>query len=408
MQRGLSGRPLAERRSPDRRVAIVSRSTPGRRPAFRERKLRRALISLLPAANYAQSFGVIATTECLATLVAALAQAPWLTIDTEADSMHSYPEKLCLVQISLPGADELVDPLAGLDLAPLWSALRERELIFHAADYDLRLLHRGRGFAPARIFDTMLAARLVGCREFALSALVSKYLGITLEKGSQKADWSRRPLTPKMEEYARNDTRHLKPLSDMLRAELAAKGRLAWHEETCARLVTESTVYEEPDPDSLWRIKGSARLSRLGLAVVREVWRWREKEARAANRPPFFVLSHDSVVAVAFAASAGQPVDPLIPPRMAPHRKQSLAAAIARGLDTPPAGLPTVVRTRGRFVGEAEKRRVAEIQVRRDRHATELGLDPTLIASRSMLNDLAESWDRHAPRLMNWQRALLT
>ncbi|MBC8001989.1 MAG: HRDC domain-containing protein [Opitutaceae bacterium] len=351
---------------------------------------------------------MIATSERLASLAAVLRQADWLAIDTEADSLHSYPEKLCLVQISFEGAHELVDPLAGLDLSPLWQALLGRELIFHAADYDLRLLHRGPGFVPTRIFDTMLAARLVGCREFSLSALVGKYLGITLEKGSQKADWSRRPLTPRMEEYARNDTRHLKPVADLLRAELATKGRLAWHEETCARLIADAIAFSGTDPDEVWRIKGSSRLSRLGLTVLREIWHWREQEARLANRPPFFVLSHDSVIAIASASSTGHPVDPLIPPRMAPQRKRSLADAVARGLAVPSTQQPAIIRTRSRHVSDSEKKRAAELQVRRDKHATELGIDPTLIASRGMLNDLAESWDKNAPRLMPWQRVLLS
>ena len=364
--------------------------------------------SFFPGPVSPQTGRVIATTERLAALASALHRAGWLAVDTEADSLHSYPEKLCLVQISLEGANELVDPLAGLDLSPLWQALAGRELIFHAADYDLRLLHRGPGFVPTRIFDTMLAARLVGCREFSLSALVVKYLGVTLEKGSQKADWSRRPLSPRMEDYARNDTRYLKPVSDLLRADLVARGRLGWHEETCARLIADAIAFSAADPNDVWRIKGSTRLHRAGLAVLREIWHWREQEARSANRPPFFVLSHDSVIALAFAASAGQPLDPLVPHRMAPHRKKSLADAIACGLAVPPGQQPVIIRTRSRHVSDAEKKRAAEIQLRRDKHATELGIDPTLIASRGMINDLAESWDKNAPRLMPWQRALLS
>ena len=364
--------------------------------------------SFLPRPVSPQTVPVIATTERLTSLVPVLQQADWLAIDTEADSLHSYPEKLCLVQISLEGANELVDPLAGLDLSPLWQALLGRELIFHAADYDLRLLHRGPSFVPTRIFDTMLAARLVGCREFSLSALVAKYLGVTLEKGSQKADWSRRPLTSRMEDYARNDTRYLKPVSDLLRADLAAKARLAWHEETCARLIADAVAISTMDPDQVWRIKGSSRLSRPGLAVLREIWHWREQESRSANRPPFFVLSHDSVIALALASSAAQPLDPLVPPRMAPHRKKSLADAIARGLAVPPGQQPVIIRTRSRHVSDAEKKRAMEFQLRRDKHATELGIDPTLIASRGVLNDLAESWDKNAPSLMAWQHALLS
>ena len=153
----------------------------------------------------------------------ALRAADWLALDTEADSLHAYPEKLCLIQLSTTQGDRLIDPLARVDLQPLWLELKKHQLILHGADYDLRLLRKNHGFVPNRIFDTMLASRLLGEREFGLGNLVKKYLGVVLEKGSQKADWSKRPLTPRMEDYARHDTRHLKALSDILRAQLRAE-----------------------------------------------------------------------------------------------------------------------------------------------------------------------------------------
>ncbi|MBI3414929.1 MAG: ribonuclease D [Verrucomicrobia bacterium] len=243
------------------------------------------------------------TTEKLAALVARLRDMDWVAVDTEADSLHAYPEKLCLIQVSARGLNELVDPLAQTDLRPLLEVFRQHELIFHAADYDLRLLRRAFDFTPAQIFDTMEAARLLGHREFGLTHLVKKYLDVTLEKGPQKANWARRPLTERMQIYARNDTRHLKAVADLLRAELQQKGRLRWHQEVCARLVTACAQPRTVDPDRVWRLSGSARLTRQGLAVLRELWHWREREAVAANKPPFFVLSHEQLVAIAAAAS---------------------------------------------------------------------------------------------------------
>src|SRR5437879_115099 len=165
----------------------------------------------------------------------------WVAVDTEADSLHAYPEKVCLIQISTASGDELIDPLAQVDLDPLLDALSGHELIMHGADYDLRLLIRHHRFVPSSIFDTMLAARLLGLSQFSLGHLVEKYLGVKLEKGAQKANWALRPLTEKMERYARNDTHHLKPLADKLRDELQAKSRLAWHAESCARLIVDCT-----------------------------------------------------------------------------------------------------------------------------------------------------------------------
>ena len=168
-------------------------------------------------------------------------------MDTEADSLHAYPEKLCLLQFSIEDQDQIIDPLAPIELAPLWKCLKGRELLFHGADYDLRLLKRTFNFIPEKIFDTMIAARLLGVEKFGLGNLVEDFLGITLEKGSQKANWARRPLTPTMEDYARNDTRHLKPLVDTLQQQLAEKGRTSWQEESCARLVSECSQPKEPD-----------------------------------------------------------------------------------------------------------------------------------------------------------------
>ncbi len=333
--------------------------------------------------------------------------APWIAMDTEADSLHAYPEKVCLIQISLPGMDELIDPLSGIDLGPLFKTLGDHELIMHGADYDLRLLRKHHDFVPRAIFDTMLASRLLGIMQFGLTNLVNQYLGVTLDKGSQKADWARRPLTEKMEEYARNDTHHLKPLADRLTADLEAKGRLAWHQESCAQLIRDCGESKPPNLDLVWRMKGSHRLTRSGLAVLREIWHWRELEAIEANKPPYFILQHEALVELASAAAAGRAVEPLIPARFSRHRREGLTAAIRQGLAVPAAKRPEPVRQVFRRINDATKRRLVELQNRRDARAAELEIDPTLIASRAVLLDLAEDWNGHQAELMNWQRDLL-
>src|SRR5262249_32737581 len=168
-------------------------------------------------------------------------------------------------------------------------------LIMHGADYDLRLLRRHHEFVPAAVFDTMLAARLLGLSQFSLSHLVERYLGVKLEKGPQKANWAVRPLTDRMAQYARNDTRFLKPLADQLKSALDSSHRLAWHQESCARLITDSAKQRPEDVDGKWRVKGSHLLGRPALTILRELWHWREAEALGANKPPFFVLSHQAL-----------------------------------------------------------------------------------------------------------------
>jgi ribonuclease D len=350
---------------------------------------------------------VIDTNEKLAAFLPVVQSAAWLAIDTEADSLHAYPEKVCLIQISTVTHDELIDPLAEVNLDPLLDALNAHELIFHAADYDLRLLRKHHEFTPSAIFDTMLAARLLGERQFGLSHLVGKFLGVTLDKGSQKADWARRPLTEKMETYARNDTHHLKPLADKLKSELVAKNRLAWHQESCARLIIDCSHPITVDEETVWRIKGSTFLDRGGLAVLRELWHWREREAIAANRPPFFVLAHETLIAISAAAAAHNPYENLIPPRMHPRRKETLLEAIRAALTVPPPKFPSVIRHFSKRPTEEEFRRFREIEKRRDHQAHALSLDPTLIASKATIGDLARDWEKYSAGLMNWQRELL-
>lgn len=350
---------------------------------------------------------MIDTEEKLAAFLPKLRAADWVSLDTEADSLHAYPEKICLIQVSIAGNDRLVDPLSKINLTPFLDALNAHELIMHGADYDLRLLEKHHEFVPSAIFDTMLAGRLLGERQFGLSALVEKFLGITLDKGSQKANWAQRPLTERMEKYARADTHHLKPLADQLRSELAAKGRLEWHQESCARLIDHCAKPQVIDLDLMWRVKGSSRLSRGGLAILRELWRWREREAVRSNRPPFFILNHEKLVDIAAVASVERSVENLLPRQLSPRRRAALLEAVDAGLAVPASAQPEILRHHFQRPSDAEFRRYRELEKIRDTHANALGIDPALIASRPVLGDLARDWDNYAPSLMNWQRELL-
>ena len=350
---------------------------------------------------------MVDTEQKLSDFLPSLRATTWVALDTEADSLHAYPEKVCLLQLSTAAGDKLIDPLAGFSLAPLLEGLSGHELLMHGADYDLRLLRKHHEFVPRAIFDTMLAARLLGVRQFSLSSLVEKYLGVKLEKGPQKANWAMRPLTERMERYARNDTHYLKPLSERLKPELQAKGRLSWHQESCSRLISESTRERLTDLDSVWRVKGSHTLGRQALAVLRELWHWREKEALTANRPPFFVLSHEGLVDIAAAAATGRNFEPLLPRHLSERRRATLRTALQRGLALSATEHPKILRPTGRRPSESERRRFLELQKRRDVRAAALEIDPTLIASRATLSDLAHDWEKQAPELMNWQRELL-
>ena len=349
---------------------------------------------------------MIDTDEKLAGFLPGLRQANWVALDTEADSLHAYPEKLCLIQISIEGEDALVDPLARMDLEPILEELRHHELIMHGADYDLRLMRKGLNFVPTAIFDTMLASRLLGIREFGLNNLVWRFLNVRLEKGPQKANWARRPLTERMAEYARNDARYLNQVADTLRDQLRQKGRLEWHREMCETLIKDCAQLRSPDPEAVWRVKGSHQLSPTALAVLRELWHWREHEAIKSNRPPFFILPPDTMVHLAQHAISSSGVETRhLPKHLSPRRREGIIKAVAKGLAA--KELPGIIRNSPYRQSESEKRRMHDLERRRDRAAAELGIDPTVIASRAMLVLLAKDWEAHQSELMKWQRELL-
>jgi len=324
----------------------------------------------------------------------ALAPAP-VSLDTEADSFHHYFEKVCLVQVEAAGEIFLVDPLGPVPLAPLLARLAPRRLLMHGADYDLRLLYRDQGFRAGTLFDTMIAAQLLGEREIGLSALLSKRLGITLDKAHQRADWSARPLPPGMVAYAAADVAHLPALAASLEGELVERGRLAWHEEECRRLAAAPFPKErETDPENDWRIKGTNALSAKERAFVRALWDVREARAQALDLPPFRVMTNERLLPAARLAASGEgDLLRLFPgPRPLPG---ALAMEIRRALDAtrrlPPSAWPAPRRGAASEADPELERAVERMKKERDRKAQALGLDPGVLAPRSVLTAAARA-----------------
>lgn len=350
---------------------------------------------------------VIQSAEELRSLADRIHAAPWVGVDTEADSLHAYPEKLCLVQISIPGEEVLVDPLADLHLEPLWEAFDRHELIFHAADYDLHLLFTGHHFKPTAIFDTMWAARLLGEPKFGLNDVLQKFVGVTLEKGAQKADWGKRPLTARMIEYALNDVKYLRPLQEKLTERLRELGRLEWHRQLCDRLIADGATPGKADPDLVWRTKGHDVLDDTGLAVLRELWHWREKDALRTGRPPFFILKHEALSEMAAQASAAGVRAVRLPPYLTSKRRAGVLEAVKAGLAVPEGKRPQQVRVRMRRMTRSELDYAEQLRERRDARAKELGIDPTIVAARATLFALARKDEAESARLLPWQREIL-
>lgn len=342
-----------------------------------------------------------------------------LCVDTEADSFHHYREKVCLVQLTAAGRHALVDPLAGVDLSPLsipFAAASVRKIL-HGADYDVRLLSRDFGLTIVGLTDTSIAARLLGEPALGLAALLATHLNVTLDKAHQRADWSRRPLPEAMRDYAVEDTRHLEALAAILDEKLAALGRMSWAREEYERL--EGVRWRErraDDPEPFRRTKTAKGLDRAGLAVLREVWGWRDGVAQKRDRPAFKVLRDETLVALAktppgsiadLARVSGIPESLVRSPSA-----HDLLGAIARGAACPEADRPAIrIEARERLDPKVETR-IARIKERRDELARSLALDPSVIATRGVVEDMAKRWEAGedpwaVPDLRAWQAAQL-
>lgn len=349
---------------------------------------------------------MIDTLNALADLAARIDEADRVGVDTEADSLHCYHEKVCLLQVGLPDSDELVDPLAGLDPTPLLDALAGTEMVMHGADFDLRMLYRLGLGTLSGVFDTMIAARLTGADRYGYAALVGEHFGITLPKGQQKANWARRPLGPALARYARNDTHYLLPLAEKLERRLTELGRLAWLEQACRRTVDHARVTRRRDPETEWRVRGSHVLGPRASAVLRALWRWREDAARTIDRPPFHILSNADLVDAAQRVDRGETTPPRVL-RGARRARFSEAVDEALALDRAEWPRRPAVKARPRLTKTQEKR-VAALRNRRDRAAKELAIDAELIAPRAALERIAMEEDDDARGgLLPWQRSLL-
>lgn len=359
-----------------------------------------------------QSFKFIDTEQSLAALAGDIAQAQRegraeaSYIDTEADSLHHYSEKLCLVQLAVADSYYLIDPLAIKDCMPLMTVLDERPIWLHGADYDLSLFQRTYGWMPKTVRDTQIAARLNGHREFGLAALVLKHFGVTLSKASQKADWSQRPLPTKMQDYAVDDVRYLKPLVESLLRGLDGSGRQSWFEQSCESLRNDVLNRTEKTKFDPWRINGSGRLHARGLAFLQEAWSWRDSIAAQRDVPPFRVLNNQDLLTMAADFEGGRQVK--LPHRWRPAWKEALQEIERRLQASDESSFPGRLRKGMHRMTDEERSRVDALCKLRDQKAEELGLENSVLGSRSTLEALViPSNGDTMSRLMPWQRELL-
>ncbi len=331
----------------------------------------------------------------LVVLVEELASCRALGIDTEGDSLHHYTDKICLIQLkAFNGGSCLIDPLALPDLAALAPIMADAKIlkVVHGGDNDVTAMRRDFGFSFRTMFDTSLAARLLGDTELGLQALVRNDLGVELSKGSQKDDWSKRPLTSKQEAYALADVEHLFALATNLTARLAQAGRTEWAREEFEALASLPPAEKKRGPDDFRRIKGSAKLSRRQQAVLREIYQWREQRAAAADRPPFKIVGPEVLLALAeIEALTIEDVEDAFASYPRQSREVDIVFdAIVRGLALPETELPRRESSPSHPpMSAAARKRTEALRSWRTAQAARSKLDPSIVMSQRVLDRLA-------------------
>ena len=266
------------------------------------------------------------------------------------------------------------------------------ETLFHDADYDLRILHRDYGFTASHLFDTRIAAQLLNEPGIGLAALLEKYLGVTLDKKYQRADWSVRPLIPEMLAYAAGDTRHLAQLRDILKEQLTAAGRWHWAEEEFALLNQVRWSASGPPEEAYLRLKGARTLRGHQYAVLRELFAWREQAASQLDRAPFRVLMNEAMVTIAKAMPADETalkeLKALSPDQLR-RRGAELLAAVKRGVEAPAESLPVFERTRRPPPDLAYETRLERLKAVRNKVAETIPLAPGVLCANGMLEAIS-------------------
>lgn len=330
----------------------------------------------------------------LAGLVAVLQREPSIALDTEATGYHRYHERICLIQLSTHERTWLVDALAFSDLSMLGGLMTNAsvELVIHDADYDLRLFKKNYGFKASHVFDTFIAAELLNEEQLSLAGLLEKYAGEKLDKKFQKADWSQRPLTAAMLDYAAKDTAHLLKLRDILAQKLVAKGRMSWAEEEFRLLVHIPFEAPEDNEPGFLKVKGAKALRPPQLAVLRELHAWREQLAERLDRAPFMILGNEVLVdlakdppegAKALAERKG------VSQRVIERNGEAILRAIERGRSLPKEQWPRVPKAL-RYDRDPEfDERVLRLRAARERLMAEHDLRPGIVCANHLLAAIA-------------------
>ena len=356
---------------------------------------------------------VVTDTPALVRLTAELERERAIAVDLEADSMHRYREKVCLLQFSTPSQTVVVDPLAIGDLAPLRPVMANPKVrkIFHAADYDIRCLFRDFQIEVHGLFDTMVCGQFLGEAKVGLADMLNKYFGLQLNKKYQRADWSARPLSKAMIRYAAEDTLHLHRLAERVKKRLNNKGRRPWVDEEF--LLLEQVRHSNTEGPLFLRIKGARGLNSRQLAVLEALLGWRNHEAQQRDCPPFKVIGNNTLLALARAMPANPKAFATIKkqvPSLKEHDGKTLLRVIGSALTLPETQLPVYPAPLKPATDRHAEARLRKLKKWRARKALQLAIDPGVLINSRLLEAIARRPPANPAALAtfssmkNWQR----
>ena len=355
---------------------------------------------------------MVTTRQRLESVVESALEQPRVAVDLESNGFYHYPERVCLVQLAAGDDVYIIDPLSIEDPAPLGELLAASavEKIFHSADYDIRSLDRDWGFHVRGLFDTSIAAAFTGSERLGLASVLKERLGIEIPKSKrlQRADWTRRPLSGDLLRYAAEDVRHLERLRTLLHDKLDRLGRTGWVKEEIDRLA--AVRYSAPDPKwAFLSTKGSRDLNGRGLAVLRSLHKFRDKEARRRDRPPFKVFSDAVMVAIAASPQSDLALVKSIGRYGHGSDSKRLRRAVREGIKAAPVRRPKTPTEGGGRPTPAAGKRLRLLKGWRNEHAARLKLDPALVWPAASLGRIAArpaplADELECPEVRQWQR----
>lgn len=338
-------------------------------------------------------------TEQLLKVCAELHGQPRIAVDTESNSLFAYQEKVCLIQISSPTEDYLIDPLEIKNLSPIGDLFQNerQEKIFHASEYDLICLKRDYNFSFSNIFDTMIAARILGHTHVGLDSLLDKYFGITLNKKYQRANWGMRPLPLEMLDYARLDTHYLFALRDALEVELHAKGLLELAREDFSSACNARAQNNGNHVCDCWKVAGAKPLNGQDAAILNQLCKYRDAQAQKADLPLFKVFSNELLYQISKAKPACQADLNAIPhcsEKIIRHHGSNFLKAVAAGLESPPLYRPRNTKPDEEFL-----ERIDLLKNWRKTKAKEQQVESDVVLPKDLLEHIATANPKKLPDL---------